>query len=130
MGEENTLVTSSSTVAELKAMCKENGLSVAGKKAELIDRLNSHFSEESISLEEEIEISLEEDVEQVKEVSSVPLPSVNDKIDNIIDGDVVISGEGHQSLSTSFFESTPIQTLFLESSFSLQESMSYFHILY
>ena len=93
MGEENTLVTSSSTVAELKAMCKENGLSVAGKKAELIDRLNSHFSEESISLEEEIEISLEEDIEQVKEVSSVPLPSVNDKIDNIIDGDVVLTAE-------------------------------------
>lgn len=93
MGEENTLVTSSSTVAELKVMCKENGLSVAGKKAELIDRLNSHFSEESISLEEEIEISLEEDIEQVKEVSSVPLPSVNDKIDNIIDGDVVLTAE-------------------------------------
>ena len=93
MGEENTLVTSSSTVAELKAMCKENGLSVAGKKAELIDRLNSHFSEESISLEEEIEISLEEDIEQVKEVSSVPLPSIDDKIDNIIDGDVVLTAE-------------------------------------
>ena len=29
----------------------------------------------------------------MKEVSSVPLPSVNDKIDNIIDGDVVLTAE-------------------------------------
>ena len=65
MGETESYVSSSHTVAELKVMCKENGLSVAGRKSELIDRLNQYFlgntepEEEMISLEEEEVISLE-----------------------------------------------------------------------
>ena len=66
MGEPESYVSSSHTVAELKAMCKENGLPINGKKAELLARLNEFYTgesveEESISLEEET-ISLEEEV--------------------------------------------------------------------
>ena len=63
MSEPNSYVSSSHTVAELKAMCKENGLSVAGRKADLITRLENLFNEDSISLEE---------------VETVPLPDVED----------------------------------------------------
>jgi hypothetical protein len=66
MSEPNSYVSSSHTVAELKTMCKENGLSVAGRKAELIDRLNELFSEDSISLEE---------------AETVPLPDVEEVIE-------------------------------------------------
>ena len=68
MGEPESYVSSSHTVAELKAMCKENGLPVNGKKADLLERLNHYFSddampdeEEMISLEEE-SISMEEEI--------------------------------------------------------------------
>ena len=63
MGEPSSYVSSSHTVAELKEMCKKNGLSAAGRKADLIDRLNLLFSEDSISLEE---------------VETVPLPKIDD----------------------------------------------------
>ena len=78
MGESESYVSSSHTVAELKVMCKENGLSVAGRKAELIERLNRFFMgddepEEVISLEEEEVISshrqhIDDVVELTKEV--------------------------------------------------------------
>jgi hypothetical protein len=55
---------SSHTVAELKVMCKANGLSVSGRKAEIIVRLDEHLNEESISLEE---------------AETVPLPIVKEK---------------------------------------------------
>jgi len=64
MSEETSDNLSSHTVAELKVMCKDNGLSVAGRKAELITRLDEHLNEESISLEE---------------AETVPLPIVKDK---------------------------------------------------
>ena len=67
MGESKSYVSSSHTVAELKAMCKENGLAINGKKADLISRLNDFFTgdapeEESISLEDEESISMEEEI--------------------------------------------------------------------
>ena len=79
MGEPESYVSSSHTVAELKAMCKENGLPINGKKAELLARLNEFYTgesveEESISLEEET-ISLEEEVVSL-ESTSVPLPKI------------------------------------------------------
>ena len=46
MGEPESYVSSSHTVAELKAMCKENGLPVNGKKADLLNRLNRYFSDD------------------------------------------------------------------------------------
>ena len=64
---------SSNTVAELKVMCKEHGLSVSGKKSDLISRLEEHLNEESISMEDSI--SLEE---ETVEVETVPLPKIDD----------------------------------------------------
>ena len=64
------------TVAELKEFCKENGLSMSGKKADLVDRLDSHFNEESISLEE---------------VISVPLPKVDEE--DVLDEEEVLDAE-------------------------------------
>jgi len=83
MGEPESYVSSSHTVAELKAMCKENGLPINGKKAELLARLNEFYTgesveEESISLEEET-ISLEEEVVSL-ESTSVPLPKIQDEV--------------------------------------------------
>jgi hypothetical protein len=78
---------SSLTVATLKAMCKEAGLSISGRKADLIARLEEPEVEESLSLDEDIEeetISLEEDLPEpeievddsiVIEAESVPLPN-------------------------------------------------------
>ena len=90
MGESESYVSSSHTVAELKVMCKENGLSVAGRKAELIERLNQFFTgddeleEEIISLEDEETISLEsEESISLEESESVPLPTTDD--DDILD---------------------------------------------
>ena len=82
MGESESYVSSSHTVVELKAMCKENGLPINGKKADLLDRLNRHFSgddeqdeEEMISLEDE-SISMEEERIVSLESESVPLPVI------------------------------------------------------
>ena len=55
MSEQASYVSTTHTVAELKVMCKENGLSVSGKKADLIERLNQHFTEDSISLEDDFQ---------------------------------------------------------------------------
>ena len=94
MGETESYVSSSHTVAELKVMCKENGLSVAGRKSELIDRLNQYFlgntepEEEMISLEEEEVISLEsEESISLEESNSVPLPKFED--DEILEAEVI-----------------------------------------
>ena len=83
MGESESYVSSSHTVAELKAMCKENGLPINGKKADLLERLNRYFSgddeldeEEMISLEDE-SISMEEEIVSL-ESESVPLPIIDD----------------------------------------------------
>ena len=68
---------SSLTVAKLKVMCKENGLSMAGRKAELVERLDQHLNEESISLEE---------------VETVPLPSKNEEevlVAEVIETDII-----------------------------------------
>ena len=68
---------SSLTVAELKVMCKENGLSMAGRKAELVERLDQHLNEESISLEE---------------VETVPLPSKDEDeilVAEVIEADII-----------------------------------------
>ena len=93
MGESESYVSSSHTVAELKVMCKENGLSVAGRKSELIERLNRYFMgddepEEAISLEEEEVISLEaEEAISMEESNSVPLPKIDD--DEILEAEVI-----------------------------------------
>ena len=93
MGESESYVSSSHTVAELKVMCKENGLSVAGRKSELIERLNRFFMgddepEEVISLEEEEVISLEaEEAISMEESNSVPLPKIDD--DEILEAEVI-----------------------------------------
>ena len=84
MSEPESYVSSSHTVAELKAMCKENGLAINGKKADLISRLNDFFTgvepkEESISLEDEESISMEEEIVSL-ESESVPLPSTKDDV--------------------------------------------------
>ena len=55
-------------------MCKENGLSVAGRKAELVARLEDLFSEESISLEEVETVPLP----AVEDAETVPLPAAKD----------------------------------------------------
>ena len=68
---------SSLTVAKLKVMCKENGLSMAGRKAELVERLDQHLNEESISLEE---------------VETVPLPSKDEEeilVAEVIEADII-----------------------------------------
>ena len=94
MGETESYVSSSHTVAELKVMCKENGLSVAGRKSELIERLNRFFMgddepEEVISLEEEEIISLEaEEAISMEELNSVPLPKIDDD-DEILEAEVI-----------------------------------------
>ena len=54
MGEPESYVSSSHTVAELKAMCKENGLPINGKKADLLNRLNRYFSDDLEPEEEEM----------------------------------------------------------------------------
>ncbi len=69
---------SSLTVAELKVMCKENGLSVTGRKGELITRLGEHLNEESLSLEE---------------AETVPLPVVEEEeeilVAEVIDAEII-----------------------------------------
>ena len=94
MGEPESYVSSSHTVAELKAMCKENGLPINGKKADLLDRLNRYFSddlepeeEEMISLEDE-SVSIEEDEIVSVESESVPLPIVDDE-EEIMEAEVL-----------------------------------------
>lgn len=94
MGDSESYVSSSHTVAELKAMCKENGLPINGKKADLLDRLNRYFTddlepeeEESISLEEE-SISMEEEEVVSLESESVPLPEL-DEDDEILEAEVL-----------------------------------------
>lgn len=91
MGEPASYVSSSHTVAELKVMCKENGLSTSGRKAELIARLDAHFSEDSISLEETI--SLEEpELISLEESESVPLPKVDQEeilVAEVIEADLI-----------------------------------------
>ena len=95
MGESESYVSSSHTVAELKVMCKENGLSVAGRKSELIERLNRFFMgddepEEAISLEEEEVISLEDEESiSMEESDSVPLPKIDDDDDEILEAEVI-----------------------------------------
>ena len=97
MGEPTRDELSSHTVAELKAMCKENGLLVSGRKADLIDRLDDHFNEESISLEEPISLeeeetlSLEEEeILDVQEAEMVPLPQDDDVlIAEVIEADIL-----------------------------------------
>ena len=96
MGESESYVSSSHTVAELKVMCKENGLSVAGRKSELIERLNRFFMgddepEEAISLEEEEVISLEDEESiSMEESDSGPLPKIDDDDD---DDDEILEAE-------------------------------------
>jgi len=72
-------------------MCKENGLSTSGRKAELIARLDAHFSEDSISLEETI--SLEEpELISLEESESVPLPKVDEEeilVAEVIEADLI-----------------------------------------
>ena len=77
MGEPESYVSSSHTVAELKAMCKENGLPINGKKADLLVRLNEFYTAESTSVEESI--SLEEEVISL-ESESVPLPKIQEEV--------------------------------------------------
>ena len=107
MGETESYVSSSHTVAELKVMCKENGLSVAGRKSELIERLNRFFMgddepEEVISLEEEEVISLEDEESiSMEESDSVPLPKIDDD-DEILEADV-IDAEVIEETAPAFF---------------------------
>ena len=95
MGESESYVSSSHTVAELKVMCKENGLSATGRKSELIERLNRYFMgddepEEVISLEEEEVISLEDEESiSMEESNSVPLPKIDDDEDEILEAEVI-----------------------------------------
>ncbi len=72
MGEALPEDLSTLTVAKLKEVCKENGLSTTGKKAELVERLNSHMTEESISLEE---------------TPTVPLPVIEEE--EVLDAEVL-----------------------------------------
>ena len=87
---------SSHTVAELKVMCKENGLIVSGRKADLIARLDEHFNEESISLEEPISVekeeslSLEDEDLAIEEAEMVPLPVENEVFEaEILEAEVI-----------------------------------------
>ena len=95
MGESESYVSSSHTEAELKVMCKENGLSATGRKSELIERLNRYFMgddepEEVISLEEEEVISLEDEESiSMEESNSVPLPKIDDDEDEILEAEVI-----------------------------------------
>ena len=95
MSGSESYVSSSHTVVELKAMCKENGLPTNGKKADLLARLNRYFTDDSepeieeiISLEEEESISLEiEEAVFPEESTSVPLPTYGD--DDILEAEVL-----------------------------------------
>ena len=88
MSEPTSYVSSSHTVAELKVMCKDNGLSVAGRKADLIARLNEHFSEDSISLEE---------------AETVPLPAIEEEdeilVAEVIEAEVIEDVEEEKKLT-------------------------------
>ena len=80
---------SSLTVAELKALCKENGLSMSGRKADLITRLDEHINEESISLEEVETVPLPS---SKKEAETVPLPESQDDevlVAEFIDAEII-----------------------------------------
>ncbi|MAV02731.1 MAG: hypothetical protein CMA19_00440 [Euryarchaeota archaeon] len=86
---------SSLTVAKLKVMCKENGLSMAGRKAELVERLDQHLNEESISLEE---------------VETVPLPSKNEEeilVAEVIEADIIEETEAPVPVTSKSSE-TPL----------------------
>lgn len=116
MGESESYVSSSHTVAELKVMCKENGLSVAGRKAELIERLNQFFTgddeleEEIISLEDEETISLEsEESISLEESESVPLPTTDD--DDILEAEVIDAEVLEETTPSSVKESATSATL-------------------
>ena len=97
-------------------MCKENGLSVAGRKAELIERLNQFFTgddeleEEIISLEDEEMISLEsEEPISLEESESVPLPTTDD--DDILEAEVIDAEVLEETTASSVKESATSATL-------------------
>ena len=98
MGEAMPDDLSTLTVAKLKEFCKENGLSTAGKKSELIDRLSEHISEESISLED---------------VASVPLPEVDDEVleAEVIDAEVIESTDSGEDILPQLNENATLPTL-------------------
>ena len=117
MGEPESYVSSSHTVAELKAMCKENGLPINGKKADLLNRLNRYFSddlepeeEEMISLEEE-SVSIEEDEIVSVESESVPLPIIKDE-EEIMEAEVLDAEVIEEKEPTSVKEGKSSKTLF------------------
>ena len=102
---------SSLTVVTLKAMCKEAGLPITGRKAELIARLEEPEVEESLSLDEDIEeetISLEEDLPEpeievedsiIIEAESVPLPS-DVLIAEVIEAEILEDKPAHKAISS------------------------------
>ena len=100
MSEQASYVSTTHTVAELKVMCKENGLSVSGKKADLIERLNQHFTEDSISLEDDFQEPTKEESISLEDVKSVPLPKVDDDeilVAEFIDAEIIESEDSSKS---------------------------------
>ena len=80
-------------------MCKENGLSVTGRKADLIARLEGLFSEESISLEE---------------VEAVPLPAFED-----VEEEILVA----EFIEAEIIEETTVETLLSGKSTTLKEQI-------
>ena len=106
MSEPGSYVSSSHTVAELKEMCKNNGLSTVGRKAELVERLNELFSEDSISLEE---------------VETVPLPEIEDT--EKVEEEVLVAEFIEAEIIEEVVEPTPIENKSSNNSLTLMEQI-------
>jgi hypothetical protein len=81
---------SSNTVVQLKVMCKEHGLSTAGKKAEIISRLDEFLNEESLSMDDEAD--------------AVPLPEIEEEeilIAEFLEADLIEEEPPHKIASIS-----------------------------
>ncbi|HIF45288.1 MAG TPA: hypothetical protein EYQ73_00610 [Candidatus Poseidoniales archaeon] len=81
---------SSNTVVQLKVMCKEHGLSTAGKKAEIISRLDEFLNEESLSMDDEAD--------------AVPLPEIEEEeilIAEFLEADLIEEELPHKIASIS-----------------------------
>ena len=102
---------SSLTVAKLKVLCKENGLSATGLKADLVSRLDEHLNEESISLEEAETVPLPNVVDDDVNAEG---DDVNDEDDEVLTAEVIdaeIIEEGEKPFTNYVKESTSSVTL-------------------
>ena len=96
----------SNTVAQLREMCKQNGLMVSGKKSELVDRIL-----EFVGVEEDLgEEDSEEDSEEALVMDDDPAEDPRDRVDAVlsrISGEVVEAEVVEAELVSDQPEKTP-----------------------